>query len=222
MKKYIAWLTSFFSESELESYYSKRNGRLTVSYENGVQVLNTDLANYSFGSLSRLFRKIFSLLGPSLKDRKSVLILGAGAGSVIALLHQHGLTEVPVTAVEHDPMVIKIARRHFGMDQWKNVTLVEKDALAFMNENSCLYDLLIIDLFRDLTVPDVFLTTTFFELVSHALTGGGILVFNIITNTPFLKTKHAEMVRFFENTGTVHNIRFMPFNRVLIVTKNQS
>lgn len=54
----------------------KANTQLELRWENGKLVLNTDKANYSFGSLHRIWRK--ALKEVSIKDTNRILVLGGG------------------------------------------------------------------------------------------------------------------------------------------------
>ena len=91
-----------------------RHGVLEVRWEQGRLVLNSGHANQSFGSLHRVWQQVLKDVLVEFRPA-NVLVLGMGGGSVLQILRkEHGLT-VPITAVEIDPHVIGLARKHFGI-----------------------------------------------------------------------------------------------------------
>ena len=69
----------------IEEGTTKLGQKYEVNYENGIKVLNSENANYSFGSLHQIMLKgIEEVLK---KHRpKRILILGLGAGSILSIM----------------------------------------------------------------------------------------------------------------------------------------
>lgn len=152
------------------------SGTLEITWYNGKKQLNTENANYSYGSLQRILK--FGLEKMDLKKVNSVLLLGLGGGSVIETLRQDFDYQKTITAVDIDPVIIEIAKAEFHIQEDENLKVVCADALQFMRSNSNHFDLIIIDLFVDIQVPKSFLELSFWKDVVKASGTNGTILFN--------------------------------------------
>lgn len=192
---------------------SKYNGTLEITWYNGVKHLNSKNANYSYGSLQRILK--FGLEQIDLSKLDSILILGMGGGSVISTLQNDFKYQKHITAVEIDPVIIDVAKTEFGIIDSDSLKIICEDAHRFMEGNTIKFDLIIIDLFIDLNVPNEFLETTFWKFVLTSISSKGYIVFNaavkdaknaIIKNLiAYLKTKIYK-VDVFENVNNTNTL----------------
>ncbi len=155
---------------------SEINGTLEITWYNGKKHLNSKNANYSYGSLQRILR--FGLEKLDLKNVNSILILGLGGGSVIETLKTDFNYQNQITAVDIDPQIIAIAKNEFQIETSKNLNIICDDALHYIENTPDTFDLIIIDLFIDLTVPESFLEMPFWEDVLTCKTASGSILFN--------------------------------------------
>lgn len=192
---------------------SKFSGTLEITWHNGKKYLNSQNANYSYGSLQQILK--YGLEKIALSKVNSVLVLGMGGGSVIATLREHFNYTKPITAVEIDPVIINVAATEFGISEGKNLTIYCEDALDFVKHNTKTFDLIIVDLFIDLTVPHKFLSTEFWENVLNSKSSKGDVIFNasvrdsknetIQNLVAFLKTK-VYKVDVFDNVNKTNTL----------------
>lgn len=112
----------------------------------------------------------------------SILEIGSGGGTTAWYLH-HFLRDVPVTTVELDPEVTKVAQTYFGIKEEPNFKEVTRDGRLFLRENKSRYDLILIDAYRGPFVPFHLLTKEFYESVKAHVADGGVVVQNIEPNT---------------------------------------
>ncbi|MDX9751029.1 MAG: fused MFS/spermidine synthase [Flavobacteriales bacterium] len=161
-----------------------RQGELTVRWELGRKVLNTPLANQSFGSLHQLWREVFAHV--RLKDRPpaEVLMLGLGGGSVVHILRREMKLHMPITAVEHDPQMVRLARAHFGLDAFADVHVVPGDATVQVHALPGRYALVVVDLFNDLDMAFGTDTMGFAHALRERCAEGGTVLFNTIGHSP--------------------------------------
>lgn len=192
---------------------SKYSGPLEITWYNGKKHLNSQNANYSYGSLQRILK--FGLEKIDLSKVHSILILGMGGGSVIETLrNDFNFTNV-IEAVELDPVIIEIAKTEFGITENEYQKIHCTDAFDFVKTNTKQFDIIIVDLYIDLTVPDKFLSTAFWEQVLKSKSSKGYIIFNasvkdsnqtkIETLVNYLKTKVFDVKVFdkVNNTNTV-------------------
>ena len=192
---------------------SKYSGKLEITWYNGKKYLNSANANYSYGSLQRILK--FGLKKINLSKVNSVLILGLGGGSVIETLRQDFNYSGLIEAVELDPAIIDIAKTEFGIEQNETLKIHCADAYEFVKDRSKTFDLIIVDLYIDLDVPNKFLDLKFWDHILALKNSSGSIIFNaavkvskadkIISISNYLKTKvfKVELYDNVNNTNTV-------------------
>jgi len=171
MLKYLSYLYPITRKVK-----SKYSDTLEITWYNGKKHLNTKNANYSYGSLQTILK--FGLEKTDLKHMNSVLLLGLGGGSVIETLRQDFNYQKQITAIDIDPVIIEIAKTEYQLESNSNTTIICEDALKFIKDNTSKFDLIIIDLFIDITVPKQFLELSFWENVVKSKSTNGVVLFN--------------------------------------------
>ncbi|MDT8411722.1 MAG: fused MFS/spermidine synthase [Vicingaceae bacterium] len=211
---------SFINRIVVEESFSPHNDKLIVAIQDGKYVLNTKNANYSFGSLHRVFQKAFKTI--KLKDRNfsSCLLLGGGAGSVPSILYEELGLNLSSTVVEIDNEVIRLGKKYFKLGDYPNLKLVNEDAFVFVSNTTETYDLIAIDIFKDVMVPERFISTVFFDNIKKRLNPKGVVIFNFVrfdfeTKQQVKKIEQLLTTVFKEHTITIHKIESL--NRVFIV-----
>ena len=159
-----------------KSVYSKN---LEVTWNNGHLVLDSENTNYSFGSLQRVLKKGLKYIGyERIQNFHSILVLGVAGGSVIETLKKEVKFEGRITGVEIDAAVIELARKYFGLGNYKNVSIVNDDAFEFVLKTKEKYDLIIIDIFQDTTMPNFLFEDFFINRINFLLNINGFILFN--------------------------------------------
>ena len=159
-----------------KSVYSKN---LEVTWNNGHLVLDSENTNYSFGSLQRVLKKGLKYIGyERIQNFQSILVLGVAGGSVIETLKKEVKFEGRITGVEIDAAVIELARKYFGLGNYKNVSIVNDDAFEFVLKTKEKYDLIIIDIFQDTTMPNFLFEDFFINRINFLLNINGFILFN--------------------------------------------
>jgi spermidine synthase len=121
-----------------------------------------------------------ALLYPQTVQR--ILMVGLGAGSISTYLGR-AMPDVRIDVVELDPGVIAAGRKYFGLQETDKVHFIESDGRIYLNRNKDLYDLILLDAYRELGVPFHLLTREFYTLVKNRLAPGGVMATNITGNT---------------------------------------
>jgi len=146
--------------------------------------LTTTDAIYSFGKKYHAFNAAFSKLDLQNKKVKEVLVLGGGLGSVCEILRSDFNQSANYTLVEYDQAIIRMAERTLDPRTASQCTFHHQDAQAFTESCAAKYDLLIVDIFKNLKVPSTFLKPDFISNLKPLLNLGGHLLFNFIVTTP--------------------------------------
>ncbi len=182
--KLLNQLVSFIYPLKVKTIQSDRSGALEVTLVNGKLVIDSENANYSYGSLQRVLKKGLSYIGKQkLKQLNSILILGVAGGSVIKTLREDFKLEAKITGVEIDPDVIELANTHFQLYKTPNLELITEDAFKYIKSTNHTYDLIIIDIFNDTQMPHELFEIWFWNLISNQLNSKGICLFNTLYST---------------------------------------
>ncbi|CAL4869580.1 Polyamine aminopropyltransferase (plasmid) [Asticcacaulis sp. MM231] len=145
------------------------DGARSYSMGGGLQTLVDVTGTSLFGYVNAL-----KLL---LRDRKSVLMLGGGGGSLATMLARKGHS---VTVVDIDPMAETIAKRYFDLDP--SVRWFTEDGLTFPHRCGVTYDAIVVDACTgNGTVPG-FTRSDWLVSVMKACTGSGVLMLNLAYN----------------------------------------
>ena len=189
------YLTSFLFAHNIEERKSEVSGKVEVVYSKGKYVLDSVHANYSFGGLHAVFQKAFCQF--KIKDRKinNALILGFGSGSIASILQHEYQKDVEIAGVEKDKEVLELAKKYFSLDKYRNLTLHCEDAFDFVLSCRDQFDLIVMDVFIDLDVPEKFSEEKFISLLENLLSGEGILFYNLVIHNEKVRNKGAKLFK---------------------------
>lgn len=186
---YIFPLTVFKQKSNISQ-------TLEVTWVNGELVLDSKNTNYSYGSLQRILKKGLKFIGyQRIQSMNHILVLGVAGGSVIKTLSNEIHYKGKIIGVEIDENIIKIANQYFQLDQIENLEIVIDDAFEFVLKTKEKYDLIIIDIFQDTTMPSFLFETFFTDRLCLLLNSKGFILFN----TMLLNEKQKQLNRNFFN-----------------------
>lgn len=183
LRRALAFGRSWFGPQELDRSRSGAPGPVRVVLRNGRKRLDGPTVNYSFGTLHTILAAALRHAGLRRRPPRSVLLLGLGAGSVVALLRREFGIAAPIVGVEFDPEVVRLATEHFGLRRWCDLEVVVGDAQVFVATDRRQFDLVVVDVFVDATVPAPFRQRPFLAAVRERLAPGGHLLFNLIAAT---------------------------------------
>lgn len=149
-----------------------------VNYENGIKVLNSENANYSFGSLHQIMLKGIDEV---LKKKKPsrILVLGLGAGSILSIMQKKFKWPYTFTAVEIDADIVRLKLMYFNEENTDNGEILCLDAnkaIYQLKEHS--YDLIVDDVFWDNSIPDFCKEEDYLRRNKVLLAEGGIYMRN--------------------------------------------
>jgi hypothetical protein len=176
------WLSYLF-EFHLESAPSDLNPHLYVSLRKGQFQLSTANAIYSWGDLYDNFFKAFQRLPVSDWDKREVLILGFGLGSIPIMLEHKFNRNWHFTGVEADESVLWLAGKYTLPALKSPLELHAADAASFVLQTECAYDMICMDVFQDDRIPEEFQTETFLQSLKLLMNPEGVLLYNRLNNT---------------------------------------
>ncbi|WP_396137576.1 spermidine synthase [Flavobacterium sp.] len=175
----IKRLLSYFLPIKVYETPSKTSKNLEVTWNNGYLVLDSKNTNYSFGSLQRALKKGLKYIGyERIRNFESILVLGVAGGSVIETLKKEVKFNGKITGVEIDATVVDIANKYFGLNKYDNLEIVIDDAFEFVLKTKDTYDLIIIDVFQDTTMPNFLFEDFFINRINFLLNVNGFILFN--------------------------------------------
>lgn len=188
-------LFSYLFPITIRKVTSIYNGTLEITLSNGRKLLDSQNANYSYGSLQRILEYALSKI--ELGNIKAVLLLGLGAGSVLVSLREKFQYTGNIVVIEIDPVVIDIAKSEFGIHAGPGLQIIHHDALEYLKFNNEQYDLVIIDVFIDDLIPLPFFSKSFCDDLVRAVAPRGNIIFNLGL-TARSGDKHLSIVEYFK------------------------
>ena len=175
----LAKFFSYFIPINVVKKNSSVSKTLEVTWNNGELVLDSKNTNYSYGSLQRILRKGLKYIGfDRIRKFESILILGVAGGSVVKTLTHEIKFTGKITGVEIDPEIVAIANTYFKLNEIKNLELIVEDAFEFVLKTKNKYDLIIIDIFQDTTMPNFLFEDYFINRINFLLNDEGFILFN--------------------------------------------
>ena len=175
LKKVLSYLIPIKIHTE-KSSLSKS---IEVTWANGELVLDSENTNYSYGSLQRVLRYGLKNIGfDKIVKMEHILILGVAGGSVVKTLVDEIKYEGKITGVEIDPDIIKLANNYFKLDEIQQLEIIIDDAFEFVLKTKEKYDLIIIDVFQDTTMPGFLYENYFINRICFLLKSKGFVLFN--------------------------------------------
>jgi len=180
----IKRLLSFLLPVKIHQKKSVYSKNLEVTWNNGYLVLDSENTNYSYGSLQRVLKKGLKYIGyERIRGFQSILVLGVAGGSVIETLKKEIKFDGIITGVEIDPVVVELATKYFGIGNYNNVSIVIDDAFEFALKTKEKYDLIVIDVFQDTTMPNFLFEDFFINRINFLLNVNGFILFNTMVLT---------------------------------------
>lgn len=178
-------LISYVFPHTIEEGRTRLGQKYEINLENGSKVLNSEHANYSFGSLHRIMLKgITEVLRHSKPAR--ILMLGLGAGSALEILRKKCRWDYRVTAVELDADLISLARKHFDLEAHRNLDIINGDAaLQVTGLPEASFDLIIDDVFWDNNIPEFCTGRDYLAQCKKLLVPGGTYMRNTMPGSGF-------------------------------------
>ncbi|TDE43170.1 methyltransferase domain-containing protein [Flavobacterium rhamnosiphilum] len=195
---------------------------IEVTWANGELVLDSENTNYSYGSLQRILRLGLKNIGyEKIVPMNHILVLGVAGGSVIKTLVDEIKYKGKITGVEIDPEIIKIANTYFKLEEVKNLEIVIDDAFEFVLKTKTKYDLIIIDIFQDTTMPNFLFETFFINRICSLLKSNGFILFNTMLLNESQNVRNKKYVsEFYKNQFQIKTIpRVEVHNELIVIEK---
>jgi len=192
---------------------------IEVNWVNGELVLDSKNTNYSYGWLQRILRLGLKKIGfERIAAMNHILVLGVAGGSVIKTIVNEIKFEGKITGVEIDPEIIKIANSYFKLNTINNLEIVIDDAFEFILKTKDTYDLIIIDIFADMEMPNFLFQHFFIKRNCFLLNQEGFILFNtMILNSKENKRNESFIAECENNDLKVRTLRTIQSHNELII-----
>lgn len=169
------WETALAYEGEsVYNYLQIKDDERTTIFSTNV-MFGVQSKRVKDGSLTGMYFD-YALAAPTLTGGGDVLILGMGTGTFAEQCRRY-FPSSRLTGVEIDEKIISLSRKYFELPE--EIPVVAYDGRAFLQSDAGLYDVVMVDAFRDITIPFQMSTAEFFRLVEAHLAPGGVVSVNL-------------------------------------------
>lgn len=218
----LSKLLSYIIPVKIFKTKSKLSRTIEVAWVKGELVMDSENTNYSYGNLQRILRIGLNHFGfEKITKMDNVLVLGVAGGSVIKTLVDEIHFEGQITGVDIDPDIIKIANDYFKLDKIKNLNIIIDDAFEFVLKTKDRYDLIIIDIFQDTTMPNFLFEKFFINRICFLLKNNGVVLFNTMCLTAADNLRNQNLIN--ELNDNNYKIESIPrveiHNELIIIEK---
>ncbi|OGG31199.1 hypothetical protein A3I51_04940 [Candidatus Gottesmanbacteria bacterium RIFCSPLOWO2_02_FULL_38_8] len=219
--------SSIFFPKIITDFKSDINKNIQVVQKRGRKVIYVDGAEQTGGTITGMWQKALSNVKSSrlsgipqaagqMSNVQNALVLGLGGGDIIRLLHRVD-SQIKVTAVDIDPVMIKIARDLFGIRNSSNLKIHNHDALYYLLLNREKFSLIVVDLFIGYKNPQKFRSPRFLNLLQKSRQKNGLILFNSHYHSDFnneFEEFHNLCTQIF---STVEIIINYPYSKILLL-----
>lgn len=204
----IRRLFSYFIPINVYKKNSSISKTIEVTWNNGELVLDSKNTNYSYGSLQRILRKGLKYIGfERIKKFETVLVLGVAGGSVIKTLVDEIKFKGKIIGVEIDHNIIEVANTYFDLNKIPNCEIIIDDAFEYVLKTKNTYDLIIIDIFQDTTMPNFLFQDFFIQRINSLLNVNGFILFNTMVIN---KADEERNLKYKSKFGGNYSLRMYP------------
>ena len=196
-----------------------RYGPLELAWEGGHLVVNSGKANQSYGNLHAVWQQCFEDEAVRKKVPRSILVLGFGAGSAASILRRESGIRSPIIGVDGDAVMLGIAKQRYHVERLGGISLVEMDAMEYVQGCRTAHDLLLVDLCHELDLAPGVDEEPFVAGLRRCATVGGKLFFNTIAHdgpSALRSQRVGELLR--HHFDHVKENRYQGINRVWIAS----
>lgn len=128
--------------------------------------------------LELLYARVIPIAFVFVEEPKSALVIGLGGGTIPSFLRKR-FPSMRIDAVDIDPVVVEVAKSHFGFREDDLMRAHVEDGRRFVETAAQRYDLIFLDGFGTDTVPFHLTTREFLDGVRRILTPRGVVIGNV-------------------------------------------
>ncbi len=169
------WETALAYEGEsVYNYLQVKDDEKTTTFSTSV-MFSVQSKRVKDGSLTGMYFD-YALAAPTLTKGGNVLILGMGTGTFAEQCRRY-FPSSSALGVEIDEKIIALSRKYFELPE--EIPVVAYDGRAYLQMDKNRYDVIMVDAFRDITIPFQMSSVEFFRLVEQHLAPGGVMAVNL-------------------------------------------
>ena len=169
------WETALAYEGEsVYNYLQVKDDDKTTIFSTSV-MFSVQSKRVKDGSLTGMYFD-YALAAPTLTKGGNILILGMGTGTFAEQCRRYFPSSKSL-GVEIDEKIIALSRKYFELPE--EIPVVAYDGRAYLQMDENRYDVIMVDAFRDITIPFQMSSLEFFQMVEQHLAPGGVMTVNL-------------------------------------------
>ncbi len=207
---------SFLYPIKLQQYSTPTHATLQLDLYRNEFLLSTKEAIYSQGTSYAPYNIGFRKIQQHIPAINNMLVLGTGLGSALKILQEKYNTFPESILVDIDADILAISKEYMQLNHKNNVTWICSDATSYITTCNVRFDVLCIDVFIDLHIPQSIISNQFFERCMQLLNSNGICIFNHYSSSKEEQQFIEQCI--YKHFNTMHIINHKK-NTIYILTK---
>lgn len=115
-------------------------------------------------------------------NKESILILGGGTYT-LPKYFANKYPDMKIDVVEIDPKLSQIAQQYFDYKNPGNISEIKEDARTYLNKTNRQYDIVVVDVYGDISVPFSLMTREYGDRVARTVKPGGKVIVNVVAGS---------------------------------------
>jgi spermidine synthase len=179
LNKFLSFLSG---EKVIEKTRSQLNGEIIISEFFGQKRIICQGLLQSGSIIHGIWNKALKKVKNTNLPVGKILILGLGGGTAAQIASEFWPT-AQITGVEIDPVIIRLAKKHFQIDQIPNLKIIQANAITYLiNHQSSIinhqFNLILVDMYLGDCLPPKSEGPQFLNALKKNLSQNGIVIFN--------------------------------------------
>lgn len=159
-------LGQYIKPKTVKTFSSPFNEKIEVVTFSGSLRLDINDLTQSGTVIEKIWSKAFKDLLPSDFKPQNILVLGLAGGSVLKPIDKKW-PQAKVTAVEIDPLIIKLAKKYFKVKPSPKLNIVNQDAIDYVDNLDKDFDLCLVDCYLGDQFPSSLETVDFYKKLKN-------------------------------------------------------
>jgi spermidine synthase len=197
-------IISYIVPLTISKVSSEQHDTLKIIRYQGQWMLESKEALYSEGNSYKPFKLAFAAIEKNISKFSNFLLLGAGLCSAVKILHEKYGHYPSCDIVDFDAKILELNKEIPTLRSFDNLTFHCCLAEDYLDQNKKQYDLIGIDLFKDMEMAAVLLSNVFLIQLKKCSSANSCIIINTIFANKKEALAYEKQLGYYFNTERIN------------------